>query len=183
VTLVLLAPIGLDGGVWDELALPTGEVVRHVLPGFGGRPRAPERPTMASLADELAGRLDGPADVAGCSLGAMVALHLAVRHPECVRSLLLACAGPCSDPRLMAERAADAVERGMGGVLEVTLERWLTPELLALAPPPRAVRYAREQLLALDPEAFADGWRAIATHDLGPPGGDRGAGHRARGQP
>jgi 3-oxoadipate enol-lactonase len=166
VTLVLLTPIGLDAGCWDEVPLPPGDVVRHVFPGFGGRPRAASPPTMATLADEVAERYEGPLDLAGCSLGGMVALNLAVRHPQRVRSLLVACTGASADPAVMAQRAADAEALGMAGVLDVTLRRWFTAGALAAHPEPRGVGYGRSRLLALEPECFADGWRAIATHDV-----------------
>jgi 3-oxoadipate enol-lactonase len=165
VTLVLLTPIALDAGCWEHVPLPGLPTAKHVFPGFGGRARAREQPTMASLADEVAASYDGPLDVAGCSMGGMVALNLAVRHPDRVRSLLVACTGASTDPKVMAQRAADAEELGMEGVLAVTLERWFTAGGLAHDPELPGVSYARECLLALDPLAFADGWRAIGGHD------------------
>jgi pimeloyl-ACP methyl ester carboxylesterase len=120
---------------------------------------------MASLADEVAASYDGPLDVAGCSMGGMIALNVAVRHPGRVRSVLVACTGAAADPAVMEQRAADAEANGMAGVLEVTLARWFTPAALADDGHP-GVAYARERLLALAPEAFADGWRAIGTHDV-----------------
>jgi 3-oxoadipate enol-lactonase len=165
VTLVLLTPIALDAAAWDEVPLPGLPTVKHVFPGFGGRPRAATPPTIATLADEVAASCDGPIDVAGCSLGAMVAMHLAIRHPDRVRSLFAACTGPSADPEVMEKRAADAEALGMEGVLAVTLERWFTPAALAAEPELAGVAYARERLLALDPRAFADGWRAIGSHD------------------
>lgn len=165
-TLVLLTPIALDASCWEWMELPDVPVVKHVFPGFGGRPRAAEQPTMASLADEVAAAYDGPLDLAGVSLGGMVAQHLTVRHPERVRSLLVACTGASADPATMEGRAADAEALGMAGVLDVTLERWFTPAFLERSPEPAPLAYARRTLLALAPECFADGWRAIAGHDV-----------------
>ena len=117
-TLVLLTPIGLDAGCWEELSLPGGDIVRHVFPGSGDRPRAATRPTMASLADEVAASNDDPLDVAGCSLGGMVALNVAVRHPDRVRSPFVACTGASADPKVMEQRAVDAETLGIAGVLD-----------------------------------------------------------------
>jgi proline iminopeptidase len=54
--------------------------------------------TMEQLADDASGLLDaldlGPAVVLGHSYGAFVAQELALRHPEAVRALVLAAAGP-----------------------------------------------------------------------------------------
>jgi 3-oxoadipate enol-lactonase len=99
-------------------------------------------------------------------MGAMVAQNLAVRHPGRVRSLLVACTGAAVDAAAMLRRADDVEAKGIAGVLTETLERWFTPNALAATPEHPGVSYARRTLLALDPRCFADGWRAIATHDV-----------------
>ena len=166
VTLLLLTPIALDPSCWEHVPLPALDTISHTFPGFGGRPRAAEQPTMASLADEIAASYEGELDVAGVSMGGMVAQHLAVRHPQRVRSLFVACTGASTDPATMAQRAADAEAGGMAAVLQTTLERWFTAAALAVQPELPAVAYARRTLLALDPACFADGWRAIGGHDI-----------------
>lgn len=60
-----------------------------------GRTADIDRPmTLEAMADDVAavlGQLDlAPADVFGYSMGAGIALHLAIRHPEVVRKLVLA---------------------------------------------------------------------------------------------
>ncbi|HEX3833819.1 MAG TPA: alpha/beta hydrolase [Solirubrobacteraceae bacterium] len=165
-TLVLLTPIGLDDGSWREVKLPPVDLVTHVFPGFGGRARLIPAPDMAQLADEVVEAYEGPLDLVGVSMGGMVAQNIAVRHPGRVNSLLTACTGAASDPATMHDRAATVESAGMAGVLDTTLERWFTTEALSRRPQPAGVIYARDTLLALDPEAFADGWRAIATHDV-----------------
>jgi pimeloyl-ACP methyl ester carboxylesterase len=166
VTLVLLTPVGLDADCWERVPLPGSDVVKHTWPGFGGRARAVPAPTMSSLADEVAESYGGDFDLVGMSLGGMVAQHITLRHPERVRSLMVACTGASADPDTMEGRARRVEETGMAGVVEETLERWFTPQALAEQPEHPGVAYARRTLLALEPGAFADGWRAIAGHDV-----------------
>ena len=70
---------------------------------------------MASLADEVADAYDPPLHLIGVSMGGMVALNVAVRHPDRVGSVLVACTGAAVDPDVMRERARVAVERRNGG--------------------------------------------------------------------
>jgi pimeloyl-ACP methyl ester carboxylesterase len=163
-TVVFMAPVGNDAGAWWQVAAAQS-ATRHQFPGFG-RPRADAPPTMASLADEVAGAYEAPLHLIGVSMGGMVALNVAVRHSERVGSVLVACTGAAVDPAVMHERAAAAQALGMEGVLDTTLERWFTPGALAQSPMHPGVQYARSTLRELDPASFADGWRAIATHDV-----------------
>lgn len=158
-----MAPIGNDAGAWERVAAAAG-AVKHQFPGFG-RPRADAQPTMASLADEVASVNDGDLDLIGVSMGGMVGQHVALRHPERVRSLMVACTGAAVDPQTMQERAAAVEQGGMAAVLDSTLERWFTPAALAQQPEHPGVAYVRRTLGALDPGCFADGWRTIAGHD------------------
>jgi len=165
-TLVLLTPIGLDAACWGAVDLPDVATRRHEFPGFGMRARAEAQPTMETLADEVAATYPGPLDLVGISMGSMVAQNTVVRHPGRVRSLLLACTGPSVDRDAMLRRAAETEEKGMARVLDETLQRWFPADVRATQPEPAGVAYARETLLALDAGSFADGWRAIATHDV-----------------
>ena len=164
--LILLTPVGLDRRAWefgDLLELPAA--VAHEFPGFVPRARARVTPTMASLAAEVADSYDGPLDLVGVSMGGMVAQHVGIRYPDRVRSAVIACTGPDVDPGTMVDRARAAREVGMEGILGETMARWFTPPALARQPEHPGVSYAREALRGLDPESFADGWSAIATHD------------------
>jgi 3-oxoadipate enol-lactonase len=76
----------------------------------------------------------------------------------------VACAPAAVDREVILARA-QATERGMEGVLDSTLRRWFTPAALDRGDHP-GVEHARRSLLSLDPLAFADGWRAIADHDV-----------------
>jgi pimeloyl-ACP methyl ester carboxylesterase len=74
--------------VWERLDGP--DVTALDAPGHGTAPRLDPLPSIDALAEELAAQLPGPVLLAGHSWGGMLALRLAVRHPELVRGLLLA---------------------------------------------------------------------------------------------
>lgn len=97
-TLVLLHGWGLHSGVWrDFLPLLTPHVhVRCIdLPG-SGRSRAMTIPaTLDGMVEAVMQAAPARAIWAGWSLGGLVALAVAVRHPESTTALVLLAATPC----------------------------------------------------------------------------------------
>jgi pimeloyl-ACP methyl ester carboxylesterase len=109
----LLHGFGGAAANWALVAPALAERCRVLvpeLPGHGGSsalPAPPER--LDPYADRMAALLDGPAVLVGHSLGAVVALRLALRHPDLVRGLVLtAPAGIVSGTR-RTERALTLV--------------------------------------------------------------------------
>lgn len=90
---VLLHGIGASGSAWQKQADRLSDSYTCLapdLPGYGESPD-PEQPGLDAIADEIVVLLQGaPAHLVGVSFGALVALALARRHPERVRSLVLA---------------------------------------------------------------------------------------------
>lgn len=127
------------GRLWGPFGVALSQHRRLVsvdLPGHGGSATVEaDLPTAGELvldAAALAG--DGPVDLLGYSLGARVALHAALGHPERVRRLILigATGGLEDDTERAARRTrdeelADGLEED--GDLDGFLERWLANPL------------------------------------------------------
>jgi 3-oxoadipate enol-lactonase len=166
-TLVLLASIALDDASWQWLGLPAGaRVATPVYPGHGATGEWAPGVSLGDVADMIAAACPGELDVAGISLGGIIAQHLAVRHPERVRSLLIAGTTAYSDPATMTARA-EAAEAGLSeAAIAGTLDRWFTRDALARVPEHPGVGYARRRLAAMSGASFGAAWRAMAAHDL-----------------
>lgn len=103
----LLLIHGYGGAAWNfsELAplLQGRRLLIPDLPGHGASTPLPAAASLSGYADALAATLDEPVDVFGHSLGGVVALRLAERSPELVRSIVLAAAAGISSSTRSAE--------------------------------------------------------------------------------
>lgn len=90
---VLIHGVGLRSEAWArqiEALAPRFEVVAVDLPGHGRSAPLDGAPDLAAFAARIAGllgTLSGPAFLAGHSLGALIALEIAFRHPEACRGV------------------------------------------------------------------------------------------------
>jgi pimeloyl-ACP methyl ester carboxylesterase len=94
--LVLLHGLSGSSRWWRRNVPALAEGFRVVVPdviGFGRSRRRGKLPPIAELADLLAGWMDRlalpPVDLVGHSMGGQLSVHLAARHPERVRRLVL----------------------------------------------------------------------------------------------
>ena len=128
----------------DELlsALATGgrDVVPLDLPGHGRAPHPPPDPRTAldDAVRRVVDAVSGPFDLLGYSMGGRIALHVALRHPDRVRRLVLESASPglAAAAERAARRAADEAlaarieEQG----IELFVAEWATVDVLRPGP-------------------------------------------------
>jgi pimeloyl-ACP methyl ester carboxylesterase len=165
-TRVLLNALGSDDAAWQFSGLAGGHPVSY--PGHGTRPRQPGW-THEGVAEEVAAAFDGPLDLVGVALGGLVVLQILVRHPDRIRSAVIACGGSVRDARTRIDalrkvavgRGEAAAEGGMAAVVEETMARWFTPSVVAAGHP--GVEYARRTLAAMDPGAWSDVWLSLVN--------------------
>lgn len=131
---VLSHALGLELGMWDALAAalaPRHEVLRYDHRGHGGSavPAGPYR--MDELVDDAARVIRewgaGPVAWVGLSLGGMVGQGLAIRHPELVRSLVLANTTahyPEAAQAAWAQRIAAVEQGGLEAIAGMVMERY-----------------------------------------------------------
>lgn len=181
----VLALHGFTGSArtWDPLADALRGQRRVIAPDLLGHGRSdapadPSRYALEAQADDLAGLLTtlaaAPADVIGYSMGARLALVLALRHPSSVRGLILESPSTgIADPDERAQRrAADEIlaarlERdGMTAFVEV----WEAQPLFASQSflPDETRARLRTERLAHDPRGLAASLRGAGQGAMAP---------------
>ena len=109
-TYVLIHGIGMGRSIFADLDDHLDRTARTIaidLPGYGDAPEPPRVLTMERTADLVAAfiraRCVGPVVVVGHSMGTQVAVEIAARHPQLVRSIVLI--GPTVNRRERTARA------------------------------------------------------------------------------
>jgi len=163
------------GATWDmwEPQLPAltsrFRVLRYDQRGHGATATPGPGPyTIDRLGADLIELLDhlelARASLTGVSLGGMVALWVAVHHPERVERLVLACtAAELGPPESWLERAAAVRASSPSSLRAALLGRWFTPGYPQRHPGVTAL--VDRMLGATDAEGYAGCCEAIAAMD------------------
>lgn len=172
-----------DASTMAALAGPIAATRRVLVPdlmGHGGSSSpAVEDHSVDAMVDQLVGALDrfhvrAPVDLVGYSMGGRVALTLACRHPDRVRTLSLigASAGLPTEEERTARIAADEelarfIEREG---LDAFVDRWMANPLFATQARlgPAALARFRAQRMGNDPDGLARSLRAAGTGAMRP---------------
>jgi len=135
--LLLIMGLAADSTAWMFQVPDFAERHRTITfdnRGVGRSSKPPGPYTIHQMADDAAGLLDAlriaRAHVLGVSMGGMIAQELALRHPERVRGLVLACTYP--EPDVEVERQREFGMTQFGGT--VTASGEMRIDLSALDP-------------------------------------------------
>jgi len=105
----------------------------------------------------------GPVTWIGLSMGAMVGMGLAIRHPDLVSKLVLAnttAQYPDAAQSAWSQRIASVNASGMAAVAEMAVERYLHDDFRAARP--ETTQAVRAAILRNDPAAYAASCAAVA---------------------
>lgn len=169
---LLLNTLGGTLDMWERQVPALAErffVVTCDTRGHGESPVPPGPYEIDDLVDDAIALLDNlgieRAHVAGLSLGGMVAMRLAARHPERADGLALLCtSAQLGPPEAWADRAATVRADGTGAVADVVVSRWLTDA--RRTSDPETVAYLREMIASTPADGYAACCDAIRVMDL-----------------
>jgi len=153
--------------IWDDQipALTANfRVLRYDQRGHGQSAATPGPYSFDLLADDVRGLLDalviGSVHFVGLSMGGMIGMTLAVRHPEILKSLALCdTSAHMPPPEMWDERIALAREQGMAATSEPTLGRWFTAPFHGARPD--AIERVRQMIESTPVEGYAGCCMAI----------------------
>lgn len=169
--LLCIHGLGGSSNTWTPMmsALTGYQVIRPDLPGSARSPLPGQKLSVDVYVDAIAGMLEeldcGPVHVAAHSLGTIVAQHLAVRHPDRVRSLALF--GPLTSPPDAGRpgiRARAALAReGLASMQEIAdaIVKGATSSRTK-AEQPAVLALVRESVMRQPPEGYAQSCEALA---------------------
>lgn len=168
---LLLNSLGSTMAMWEPQVPELAEhfqVLRCDTRGHGESPVPPGPYAIDDLVDDALALLDNleieRAHVAGLSLGGMVAMRLAARHPQRVDRLALLCtSAQLGPPETWADRAATVRENGTVAVAETVVSRWLTEARRAADP--QTTEYLQQMVAATPADGYAACCEAIRVMD------------------
>ena len=171
--LVLIHGVGLDHTMWDpvvEVLAQQHQVLRYDLLGHGSSddPPGPRRLNdfVVQLLDVLDFHQIEISDVVGLSLGGLVALMTAARHPNRVRrAVLVSTVFGRSESQLtgVRQRLELAENEGLEPVADLAIKRWFTPQWRASHP--TETESVRQRLLTTDHVGYLKAYRLFTEAD------------------
>ena len=177
--LVLGNSLGTTFSMWDPQVSALARrfrVIRYDHRGHGRSPVPPGPYEIDDFADDVIELLDrleiATASYCGLSIGGMVGITLAARHPDRIDRLVVCCSSAHMPPASnWQERAAAVTAAGsVAAVADTVVERWLTPEYAAAHP--EVLERLRTMLAASPPDGYSAACGAIERMDLRPILGD-----------
>lgn len=168
IPLVLLHGVGLNADAWggqaDALAAHY-RVIAVDLPGHGESKPLAGNPGLNDYTDRIVDAIqaiEAPVLLAGHSMGAMIALDLAIRYPDLCQSVAAVNAIFRRNPEAAAAVRARAAEISAKYPMDpsTTLQRWFPTSIGSTA-----AQACRDWLLDVDAAAYKQAYTVFASED------------------
>jgi len=165
---LLIHGVGLNADAWEPQIIALSarrRVIAADMPGHGGSDLMPEGEGLDGYVTSMADLIDAlgisPVPVVGHSMGALIALGLALDHPQKVAALVALNGVYCRDP---VARSAVGIRAAQltGGVFEVAgpIARWYPDD-----PNGALARRTADWLHGVNPKGYAAAYRVFASSD------------------
>lgn len=170
--IVLVHGVGLDATMWDAVIanLPDDRPCIAIdMAGHGGSEHAAADALSGyvdALEHDIAARTDGPIDLVGFSMGAMVAAAYTLKRPEAVSKLVLMNAIHQRDQaarQAVFSRLSVAKENGLTVIADAAISRWFSAEFTL--DNPDIIQAVRDQMISNDIESYLSAYHVFATAD------------------
>ncbi|RYE31142.1 MAG: 3-oxoadipate enol-lactonase [Hyphomicrobiales bacterium] len=169
--LVLLNSIGTDMSLWDAAVpalLGSFRTLRIDTRGHGASDAPEGDYSLALLADDVTAAMAAAgiarAAIAGVSLGGMIAMELALRHPEQVSAISVICSSATMDKGVWRDRIVQVRAGGTAAIADGALQRFISPAFAAGQPAIAAS--LRRNLVAQAAQGYAGAGAAIRDMEL-----------------
>ena len=165
---LLIHGVGLNADAWEPQITALSarrRVIAVDMPGHGASDLAPDGAGLGDYVAAIDGLIDAlglsPIPVVGHSMGAMIALGLALDHPQKIAAVVALNSVYCRDPLARSAVAIRAAQL-TGGALQVAgpIARWYPDD-----PNGALARRTADWLRAVDPKGYATAYRVFATAD------------------
>jgi 3-oxoadipate enol-lactonase len=170
VALVFINSLGTDLRMWDDVValLPAGwSNLRMDKRGHGLSSTAPQGYGIPELAEDVLAAMDhiglAQAVIVGCSIGGLIAQHIALMAPDRVIGLVLSNTAPMlGNADSWLSRIEGVRANGMAAMADGILQRWFGPDMLATL----ETDLWRALLTRTDTEGYIATCAAIAGTDI-----------------
>jgi 3-oxoadipate enol-lactonase len=173
--LVLVHGVGSYAEAWDGVIERLSDAFRILsfdLRGHGGSSKVKGRYEIDDFTGDVLALADQVGfdrfDLAGFSLGGLIAQRLALRAPERLNRLVLlsTVAGRTDEERARVAARLQALQAGeRGSHYDASLSRWLTEDFQERHP--ALISQLRARNAQNDPDCYAAAYRVLAETDLG----------------
>jgi 3-oxoadipate enol-lactonase len=172
---VLSHALGCDLHMWDgvaEVLARAHTVLRYDHRNHGGSEVVQGPLTMQALADDAAALIgreaDGePVHFVGLSMGGMTAQALAPKHPQLLRSVVIANSSAYYPDRAPWRTRVETVQaQGVSAIAPSAVARWLTPAYASTPEGAAAARRLHATLAATDAAGYVASCEAVAAIDF-----------------